>query len=61
MKYKKWLLLGSAIVLGAFALATGGRVLASGGASELAKILEAGLGGFQAYLNWLLEVLKVIW
>jgi len=45
LKYKKWLLIGIPIALLAFALATTGKVLAAGTADELAKILEAGLGG----------------
>ena len=61
LKYKKWLLVGIPIVLLAFALATTDKVLAAGTADELAKILEAGLGGLKAYFDWLLEVLKVIW
>jgi hypothetical protein len=61
VKYKKWLLIGIPGALLVFTLATAGKVLAQGAASELAKILEAGLDGFQVYLNWLLEVLKVIW
>jgi len=48
-------------VLIAFMLATVGKVLAAGATEELAQILEAGLTGFGAYLDWLLEVLEVIW
>jgi hypothetical protein len=61
MKRKRWIPLGIGIAAASFALATTGKVLAAGSAGELAKILEAGLEGFQVYLNWLLEVLKVIW
>lgn len=61
MKRKKWIPIGIVAVIGGFALATGGKVLAAGSAGELAKILEAGVEGFKAYLDWLLEVLKIIW
>ena len=55
------------ITIGVFALvtlgvlATGGRVLAQGAASDLARILEAGAAGLTAYFAWLLDVLKIIW
>ena len=61
MKHKKWILPAPVIAAVLFLLATGGKILASGGVSELAKILESGLEGFKAYLNWLLEILKIVW
>jgi len=61
MKQVKRAMLGLDIVVLALVLASMGKVMAAGGMAELTKILEAGLEGFIAYLDWLLEVLKVIW
>ncbi len=58
---KKWFLLALVLIVAILALATTGQVLASESAGELAKILEAGAKGFAIYLDWLLEVLKVVW
>ena len=61
MKHKKWLLIGIPSSLLLFVLIMVGKVAATETAGEFAQILEAGLNGFKAYLNWLLEVLKIVW
>lgn len=54
-----WVIPSTLVVV--FFLATGIKVLASGGSAELAKILDAGLEGLKAYFSWLLDILKIVW
>lgn len=55
----KWFIL--AVVVFLFFAATGAKVMAAGTDTQLATILQAGLDGFRAYLDWLTEVLTLIW
>ena len=43
-----------------FGLLMFGKVAMAESSGDLAKILEAGLNGFKEYLDWLIEVLKLI-
>jgi len=55
----KWFILVTVGVL--FFFASGAKVMAAGGDSQLAQILQAGLDGLNAFFDWLLSVLNVIW
>lgn len=49
------------IVLVLLVLATVGKVALAGTLDELMKILDYGLKGLEAYLNFLVKVLMEIW
>ena len=57
----KWILWSSMLIVCVFFIVTATKVMASGVGDELSAILEAGTSGFRVYLDWLLEVLKVVW
>ena len=49
------------ILMVATAIVFGKVAYAASGMPEFGQILTAGLDGFKAYLEWLLEILKFIW
>jgi len=55
----KWFYLVSVIAL--FWMVSYVRVVYAGTDVQLDKVLKAGVDGFVAFLNWLLDVLKLIW
>ena len=59
VRKNKWFILLTLVFL--FIMASGTKVALAGTDSELTQILQSGLAGLQAYFDWLLEVLNVVW
>ena len=55
----RWFVLLTLVFL--FLVASSTKVALAGMDVQLTQILQSGLAGLQAYLDWLLEVLDVIW